>query len=420
MPLCCLLNNVFTCAKVLSILIVRITKLEENAALKFNFDVEINRGEVPALKVHSMVLGENGSDLFAAGVADLDYHVAPQIIDALQTRVAHGVFGYEAVPSDLLPALTGWLAKRHSWLVDQSHILRAPNVLNSLAIAVSLFSDEGDGIILQPPVFFDFFDIIREGKRKTVENPLILKNGRYEMDFEGLEELTSNPRNKILFLCNPHNPVGRVWTKEELTKLGEICARNNVLVVSDELHGDLTFPNHNYTPFSSLGANCEQNSITFLSPAKTFNIAGCCCSFTVVANEARRNAFQIENSRLTVNKNNAFSSVAMVAAYQNSESWLDSMLDYLHGNLVLVRKRLGELSQVDLIEPEGTFLLWLDFRKLNKSPDELTEFLRTDAGWAITRGIAFGKQGAGFARLNIACPRDILSGALDKLEKALG
>lgn len=386
---------------------------------EFNFDIEIDRRKVPALKVHPMVLGDDGFGLFAAGVADMDFRVAPQIIDALQARVQHGVLGYEAVPSELLPALTNWLRKRHGWHVDQSHILRAPNVLNSLAIAASLFSDEGDGIILQPPVFFDFFDVIQEGARKAIENPLILNNGRYEMDFDGLEVLVSNPRNKILFLCNPHNPVGRVWTSQELSQLGGICARNNVLVVSDELHGDLTFSDHNYTPFSSLGTDCAQNSITFLSPAKTFNIAGCCWSFTVILNDEQRSAFQTENSRLTVNKNNAFSSVAMVAAYQSCEPWLDALLEYLHGNLALVRNSLQKMPQVDLIEPEGTFLLWLDFRKLNKSPVELTSFLRNDAGWAVTRGIAFGEQGAGFARLNIACPRNTLSGALDKLAAAL-
>lgn len=386
---------------------------------EINFDIDIDRRKVPALKVHPMVLGDDGVELFAAGVADMDFCVAPQIIDALQTRVQHGVFGYEAVPSELLPALTNWLKKRHGWRVDQSHILRAPNVLNSLAIAASLFSDEGDGIILQPPVFFDFFDVIQEGARKVIENPLILNNGRYEMDFDGLEVLASNPRNKILFLCNPHNPVGRVWTSPELSQLGEICARNNVLVVSDELHGDLTFSDYNYTPFSSLGTGCAQNSITFLSPAKTFNIAGCCWSFSVISNDEQRSAFQSENSRLTVNKNNAFSSVAMVAAYQSCEPWLDALLEYLHDNLALVRNSLQKMPQVDLIEPEGTFLLWLDFRKLNKSPVELTSFLRNDAGWAVTRGIAFGEQGAGFARLNIACPRNTLTSALDKLAAAL-
>ena len=386
----------------------------------FDFDTEIDRREVPTLKMHPMVLGKDGAGLFPAGVADMDFRVAPPITEALRSRVDHGIFGYEAVPSGLMPALTNWLENRHGWSVDQSHILRAPNVLNSLAIAASLFSEEGDGVIVQPPVFFDFFDIIRENKRTLVENPLILNGGRYEMDFDGLEVLASNPRNKILFLCNPHNPIGRVWTKQELTQFGDICAKHGVLVVSDELHGDITYPGHRYSPFASLGPGYAQNAITLLSPAKSFNIAGCCWSFTVVADEDRRKAIQAENSRLTVNKNNAFSSVAMEAAYRGGEPWLDAVVQYLQENLDVVRQRLQKTPQVDLIEPDGTFLLWLDFRGLKKSPDELTAFLRNKAGWAVTRGISFGEQGAGFARLNIACPRNRLSKALDQLVAVLG
>ncbi|MGB0507840.1 MAG: MalY/PatB family protein, partial [Pikeienuella sp.] len=347
-------------------------------SIKFDFDEEIDRRQVPALKVHPMVLGKDGADLFPAGVADMDFRVAPAITKALQKRVEHEIFGYEAVPSGLMPALTDWMNNRHGWGIDQNHILRAPNVLNSLAIATSLFSDKGDGVIVQPPVFFDFFDIIKENKRTLVENPLRLNNGRYEMDFAGLEALASNPQNKILFLCNPHNPIGRVWTKDELTELGDICAKNNVLVVSDELHGDITFPGHNYTPFASLGPEYAQNSITFLSPAKTFNIAGVCWSFTIISDEPRRQAFQAENSRLTVNKNNAFSSVAMETAYTEGDPWLDAAIDYLQGNLDLVRQYIQPVPKVELIEPEGTFLLWLDFSGLQKSPDELTAFLRNE------------------------------------------
>jgi cystathionine beta-lyase len=383
--------------------------------MRFDFDEDIDRRKVPALKVHPMVLGEDGNDLFSAGVADMDFRVAPPIIDAMRTRLDHAIFGYETVPSGLISALIGWMRNRHRWHIDQSHILRAPNALNSLAIATSLFSEAGDGIIVQPPVFFDFFDIVRENKRTLVENPLIFSDNRYVMDFDGLELLASNPRNKILFLCNPHNPVGRVWTKQELMRLAEICSKYNVLVVSDELHGDICFPGHRYIPFASLSPDFAQNTITILSPAKAFNIAGCCRSFTIVANEERRKAFQAENSRLTVNKNNAFSSVAMEAAYREGEPWLDAVVLYLQGNVDLVRQRLKKTQKVDLIEPDGTFLLWLDFRQLEKSPDELTAFLRKEASWAVTRGISFGAQGVGFARLNIACPRAKLSKALDQL-----
>ena len=384
----------------------------------FDFDEVIDRRAVPALKHHRMVLGEDGMDLFPAGVADMDFRVAPCITEALEKRAAHGVFGYETVPEGLMPALTGWLQARHGWAVDPSHVLRSPNVLNALAMAANLFTRRGDGIIVQPPVFFDFADIIAENGRRVVENPLIERNGRYEMDFAELEQLASDPDTRMIFLCNPHNPVGRVWTRAELTTLGEICRRHDVFVVSDEIHGDMTFAGHAYTPFATVSQADALNSISCLSPAKSFNIAACCAAFTVVPDGNRRKAFQAENSRLTVNKNNAFASVAMQAAYAGGGPWLDAALRYIEGNLDLVRDRLSRIATVRLVEPEGTFLLWLDFRDLGLQPDDLTAFLRQKAGWAITRGIAFGPQGAGFGRLNIACPHARLAQALDRLEAA--
>ncbi len=281
----------------------------------FSFDEDINRREVPALKVHPIVLGQGADDLFAAGVADMDFKAPPVVREALQKRLNHGVFGYETVPDGLLPALTGWLHEHHGWEVDESHVLRAPNVLNALAIAASLFTEEGDGIIVQPPVFFDFFDILRENSRSLVTNPLLLKDGRYFMDFDDLEKKASDSGTKMIYLCNPHNPVARVWTEKELRTLGGICASHNVLVVTDEMHGDLVFPGNKYTPFASLAPEYAANCITCLSPAKTFNIASCSSAFTVITDEARRKAFQAENSRLTVNKNSAFANVAMQAAF---------------------------------------------------------------------------------------------------------
>jgi cystathionine beta-lyase len=356
----------------------------------FNFDEEIDRREVPALKPHRIVLGADGGLLFPAGVADMDYKAPPAVLDAMRERLEHGVFGYETVPNGLMPALTDWLSSRHGWEVDQTHILRVPNVLNSLAMAASLFTREGDGIIVQQPVFFDFYDIISENRRRLISNPLIERNGRYEIDFDGLERCAADPGTRMLFLCNPHNPVGRVWRRIELETLASIYRRNDVLVVSDEIHGDITFPGHPYTPFASLGKEDALNSITCLSPAKSFNIAACCSAFTIITDEARRKAFQAENGRLTVNKNNAFASFAMEAAYRDGGPWLDAVLDYLGTNLPLVRDCLAELPEVQLTEPEGTFLVWLDFRGLELSPEDLTAFLRRKAGWAVTRGAAFG------------------------------
>ncbi len=390
-----------------------------NDSKPFLFDENVNRRVVPALKFHPMVLGSSGEDLFAAGVADMDFTVPPPVLEALQKRLNHGIFGYEAVPDGLMPALEQWLYERYNWKVDKDHILRAPNILNSLAISASLFTKKGDGIIVQPPVFFDFFDILRENSRTLITNPLILEDGGYRMDISDLEQKASDPRTKMIYLCNPHNPVGRVWTVEELQILGDICTHHNVLVVSDEIHCDITFSGHKYTPFSSLCPEYASNCIACLSPAKSFNIASCCSSFTVIVDNEKRKTFQTENSRLTVNKNNAFASAAMEAAYRYGEPWLNEVIDYLEKNVELVRNRLHDISGVELIEPEGTFLLWLDFRQLNMTPDHLMIFLRDKAKWAVTRGHAFGIEGSGFARLNIACTRAKLKAAFDKLTNAI-
>jgi len=384
------------------------------------FDEEIDRRQVPALKTHPMVVGQDGENLFAAGVADMDFKAAAPIVQAMQKRLDHGVFGYETVPAGLQPALMQWLQDRHDWQVQADHILTSPNILTALAMAASLFTDEGDAVIVQPPVFFDFFDVINENHREIVENPLILDQGHYRMDFDDLEDKAADPKTRMIYLCNPHNPVGRVWNELELRTLGDICRRHGVLVVSDEMHGDLAFSGHKYTPFASLGPDYAENCITCISPAKTFNIASCCASFTLIADDDMRKAFQVENSRLSVNKNNPFANVAMEAAYSSGAPWLEAVIAYLERNVALVRDSLRDIPGIELVEPEGTFLVWVNFNGLGMAPDELYAFLRNEAKWSITRGQSFGKEGNGFARVNIACTRAKLETALGNLERAVG
>ena len=385
-----------------------------------SFDEEINRHEVPTLKTHPMVVGQDGENLFAAGVADMDFKAAPPVIEAMQKRLDHGVFGYETVPAGLQPALMQWLRNRHDWPVQADHILTSPNILTALAMAASLFTDEGDAVIVQPPVFFDFFDVLNENHREIVQNPLIFDQGRYRIDFDDLENRAASPKTKMIYLCNPHNPVGRVWNELELRTLGDICNRHGVLVVSDEMHADLAFSGHKYTPFASLGAEYAENCITCISPAKTFNIASCCAAFTLIANDDMRKAFQVENSRLSVNKNNPFANVAMEAAYSSGAPWLEAVISYLESNVAMVRNSLRNIPGIELVEPEGTFLLWMNFNGLGMAPDELYAFLRNEAKWSITRGHSFGKEGNGFARVNIACTRAKLETALGNLERAVG
>jgi len=383
------------------------------------FDEEINRREVPALKVHPMVVGPEGENLFAAGVADMDFKAAPPVLEAMQKRLDHGVFGYETVPAGLTPALIRWLQEQHDWEVLKDSILTSPNILTALAMAASLFTEEGDAVIVQPPVFFDFFDVLNENHREIVQNPLIFDQGRYRMDFEDLENRASSPKTKMIYLCNPHNPVGRVWNEEELRALGDICNRHGVLVVTDEMHGDLVFGGNKYTPFASLGPEYATNCITCISPAKTFNIASCCASFTLIADDDMRKAFQVENSRLSVNKNNPFANVAMEAAYSCGAPWLNSVISYLESNVEMVRGALANMPGIELVEPEGTFLLWVNFNGLGLGLDELYAFLREEAKWSVTRGHSFGEEGNGFARVNIACTRSKLEKALGSLELAV-
>lgn len=405
----------------------------------FDFDQEINRREVPSLKYSSLVLGNDGSshddknDLFVAGVADMDFAVAPCIQSAVQQRCQHAILGYETVPSGLYPAVCDWIQRQHYkqpppkdnmdpplGLPQPRHFLRAPNVLNSLAMTLQSFTQPGDGVIVQPPVFFDFFDIIAENKRTLVENPLFEKDGRYTMDLRQLDEVAA-AKAKVMFLCNPHNPIGRVWTRKELLDLADICRKHNVLIVADEIHGDLCFYPEQH-PFVPMASVCPDICITLTSPAKTFNIAGCCTAFTIIANDDLRNRMQVENSKLTLSKNNAFASVAMEAAYREGDAWLEAVKKYLVGNITLLRERLLQMPNIELVEPQGTFLMWLDCRKLPIDDSDgytLRQWFRTQAGWAVTRGAAFGPQGHGFVRVNIACPRRKLDSALDRLHDAV-
>jgi cystathionine beta-lyase len=262
--------------------------------------------------------------------------------------------------------------------------------------------------------------VLNENHREIVHNPLILDRGRYRMDFEDLENKASNPKTRMIYLCNPHNPVARVWSEQELRILGDICNRHDVLVVADEMHGDLVFGGNKYTPFASLGPAYAANCISCISPAKTFNIASCCSAFTLIADEDMRKAFQVENSRYSVNKNNPFANIAMKAAYRDGAPWLKAVIAYLEANVAMVRTALSNITGIELVEPEGTFLLWVNFNGLGLELDELYAFLRTRAKWSVTRGHSFGEEGNGFARVNIACTRKKLETALGNLELAVG
>ena len=387
-----------------------------------DFDTLIDRAAYPTQKLNVSDLKQHfgRDDLLPFWIADMDLPAPPTVIDKLVARAEHGIYGYEYRPDSLYDALLTWYEERHNWTIAREQIEQCPGALSALAILINQHTDEGDGIIVQPPVFFEFRLVLRKNSRRMVKNPLRLVEGHYEIDFADLEAKAADPKNKMLILCNPHNPVGRVWTHAELSQIADICEKHNVLVVSDEIHGDIAFPPHRYTPYTSISEAAAQHAFTCLSPAKTFNLAGLVDGLVVIPNEAYRQQFNHFADRYQINRTNIFASAAMQAAYGEGEAWLDGLLDYLMQNVTLMQDFLtAYLPEVKLIRPEGTYLVWLDFSGLGMEAKALDSFLAEKAGLALNSGYWFGREGAGFARMNIAAPRQLIEQALNQLREAV-
>ena len=360
-------------------------------------------------------------DLLPFWVADMEFQASPIIRDSLVKRAENGIYGYEYRPDSLYDAILHWYESRHQWVIDKSHLCFSHGVMNAITILINQHTEKGDGIIVQPPVFFEFRIAILENKRKFIRSPLLKTGLRYEMDFENLEKQAAKPRNKILILCNPHNPVGRVWTKEELQRVGEICFKHNVLVISDEIHADITYQNYKYTPYcKAVTEEIAQQSFTCISPAKTFNIASVTDAMVIIPNLEYRQQYKKFSDQYFLGKPNTFAVAAMESAYRNGGEWLDEFLLYLQSNLDFLKDYLANhIPKVQLVEPEGSFLVWLDFTALNMDAKELESFLAQKARIALNSGYWFGRQGAGYARMTIACPQSMLKEGLSKLEQAI-
>lgn len=387
-----------------------------------NFDDYVDRNEYPTMKWSKAFLSEHfgNKDAIPMSVADMDLKAPTTVVKQLQKRVAHGIYGYESKPESFFNALEIWYQNRYGWEIDRKHIEPSPSILNAISILINQHSSEGDGVILQPPVFFEFRMVIRSSNRRIVKNPLQLNEGKYQIDFADLEMKASDPRNKILILCNPHNPVGRVWTKTELEQVAEICERHNVFVIADEIHGDFIFPPYKYFPYLVVSEKAAQNGAACISPAKTFNISGMVDAIAIIPNEKYRQQFHEFAHRYQINKVNVFASIATEAAYQDGADWLDALLIYIQGNADLIKAHLQKNEiKVSMIEPEGTFLVWLDFRGLGLDAKALEKFLAQKAQIALAPGYWFGREGAGFARMTIGCPRDTVQRALNNLSAAI-
>jgi cystathionine beta-lyase len=318
-----------------------------------------------------------------------------------------------------MESIAGWLIRRHRWPVEKEWITHSPGVIPAVSLAIQSFTEPGDKIIIQPPVYHHFARVIEANGRQIVNNPLILENGHYSMDFEDLEAKI-DATVKMLILCNPHNPVGRVWSKEELTRLGQICTKHNILVVADEIHCDFVFKTYTHIPFASISEEFANHSLTCIAPSKTFNLMGVQTSSIIIPNQQLRNIYDQKLNTLSIGSPNIFGAAALEAAYRHGEEWLDQLLDYLQGNLEYTLSYFSNnIPQINVIQPEGTYLVWLDCRDLCFSVKELDGFILQRARVAMNGGHIFGTEGEGFMRLNIACPRSMLRNALHGIEKAV-
>ncbi len=389
--------------------------------MAFDFDKVVDRRGTNCLKYDFALERGKHEGILPFWVADMDFETAPAVVERLQKTVAGGIYGYTDTKEDYDQAIINWYEKYFHWSPKREWLIKTPGVVFALAAAVRAYTKEGDKVLIQQPVYYPFKEVIADNKREVVSAPLSLVDGHYEIDFEELEEKLSDEKVKLFLLCSPHNPVGRVWKEEELRKIGDLCIKYNVITVSDEIHGDFTYPGYPHHVFASLGEKYAKNSVICTAPSKTFNIAGLQVSNIFIPNDSLRRRFQVAVNQAGYSQLNMLGLVACQAAYEDGREWLEELKIYLKKNLDFVREYLQEnLPQIHLIEPEGTYLIWLDFRELGLPENELEDLIVNKANLWLDSGAIFGKVGEGFERINIACPRSLLEEALNNLKTAIG
>lgn len=386
---------------------------------KYNFDTIIDRRGTGAAKIERLDAVFGRHDLTPLWIADLDFAVCPEITKALNSRLAHPVLGYSDATESYWQSIIDWNLRRHEFRIAREELAFIPGVVKGIAYAVNFFTREGEGVLIQPPVYTPFRTVVEGNKRKIVENPLIFDGESYRMDLEGLREVVKRERPRLMILCNPHNPIGIQWDRDTLAELAAIAREYGMIVVSDEIHGDLMLKGRKHIPFLSAGPDAEEIGIMLGAPSKTFNIPGLVSSWMVVKNPELRKRYY---SWLEVNE---FSSPVMIstigaeAAYNNGEEWLDQMLGYVQDNIEFVIDYIGRhIPELKVIRPQASFLLWLDFRGLHLCHRQIMDMLLDKAHLALNDGTMFGIQGDGFARLNVGTPRAVLAQALESLRTA--
>jgi cystathionine beta-lyase len=401
--------------------------------MNYNFDVEVNRRDTNSVKWEFMKGGEDRPQLqhthrffgknrtLPMWVADMDFISPRSVVDALTARAQHGIYGYTAPTQDFYQSVVRWMQRRHDWEIAPEWICITPGIVPALNMLVCAFVSPGDRVLIQPPVYRPFYRAIENNNAELALNPLVYEDGRYRMDIEDLEAKCRDPKVKMAILCSPHNPVGRVWTREELAQFGEICIDHGVLVVSDEIHGDLIYKGNIFTPFANANDSFSQNSIICTSPSKTFNLAGLQTSCVVIPNEDLRSSFNKVLQSNGLSGISAFGVVAVQAAYDHGEEWLVQVLEYIEDNLKYLEQYIAEhIPQLTVVRPEGTYLVWLDCHRLRLGKWELKQFMLEEAKVYFEEGFIFGPEGEGFERINIACPRAILVEALDRIRQTVG
>ncbi|MDY4509825.1 MAG: PatB family C-S lyase [Candidatus Faecousia sp.] len=386
--------------------------------MKYNFDEIIDRGGNRSAKYDERAKKFGTADVIPLWVADMDFRTAQPIIDACVSKAEEGIWGYTSRPDSYFQAVQQWEQRRKGWTPDISLMSWSLGVVPALSSIVRLFSGDGDKILIQTPVYSEFYDVAEAWGREVVENPLVETDGKWSIDFDDFAEKVKQCR--IFLLCNPQNPVGRVWEPEELRKMAELCVESGTLLVSDEIHSDLIFHGKRHTPTASLSPEIAANTITCISATKTFNLAGLQASTTIFPNKDMKRAFEEFWGRMDIRRNNAFSCVAMEAAYREGEEWLDQLLPYISGNFDYICDFCAKnIPQIKPNRPDATYLMWLDCRALSMTNEELRDFFIHKAQLGLNEGYTFGHSLAGFMRLNAACPRSTLEKAMRQLKAAV-
>lgn len=389
-------------------------------SMNYNFDKNINRKNTNSLKYDFSVERGLPKDILPLWIADMDFSLPDEILSDIHMAVAHGIFGYSDAKNDYYDAVIHWFHSQFNWESKKEWIIKTPGIVFSIALAIKSFSKEGDAIMIQQPVYYPFSQCIIDNHRRLINNQLLYQDGKYFIDFEKFEHQILSENVKIFLLCSPHNPVGRVWTKEELLMIGKICIKHNVLIVSDEIHCDFTWNEHKHTVFASICDEFASNSILCTSPSKTFNMAGLQLSNIFIPNSKIRTAFVHELNASGYSQVGTLGLIGCLSAYRKGHAWFTKLKEYIMENLDFLRNYIAKnIPQITLIEPEGTYLVWLDCSKLELTYKELEKLVVYDAGLWLDGGRMFGKETSLFERINIACPRRTLEQALEQLSIAI-